>query len=65
MLRFIAPHLRVESVLELDAGRLDQLGLGALLLDVDCTLKNYLAEDVTPEVSAWMDELRAACIGSG
>ncbi len=63
MLRLIAPHLRVESVLELGAERLAELGLDALLLDVDCTLKNYLADDVTPDVSAWIEQLRSAGIG--
>ncbi len=63
MLRLIAPHLRIESVLELSVERLAELGLDSLLLDADCTLKNYLAEDVTPEVREWIEQLRAADIG--
>ncbi len=63
MLRFIAPHIRVENVRQLSLDWLRELGLDALLLDVDCTLKEYRAEEVTPEVAAWLGELRAAGIG--
>ena len=63
MLRFLLPHLRVDSVLDLDVDRLRGLGLNALLLDVDCTLKNYRSEDVGAEVAAWLETLRAARIG--
>ena len=57
MLRLIAPHLRLQSVRQLSLDRLRDLGLDALLLDVDCTLKRYRDEEVTPEVAAWLDEL--------
>ena len=55
MLRFIAPDLRLENVRQLSLDRLRRLGLDALLLDVDCTLKEYRAEEVTPEVAAWLE----------
>jgi HAD superfamily phosphatase (TIGR01668 family) len=57
------PHVRIESVTELSPARLRELGLDALLLDVDCTLKRYRAEEVTPEVAAWLEALRAAGVG--
>jgi len=63
MLPFVVPHLRVESVLDLGVDRLRDLGLDALLLDVDCTLKRYRTETVSAEVAAWLDALRAAEIG--
>ena len=63
MLRFIAPHVRVESVCQLSLERLRELGLEALLLDVDCTLKRYRDREVTPEVAAWLEELRSGGIG--
>ena len=63
MLRLIVPHLCVDSVLELGADRLRALGVDALLLDVDCTLKSYRSEDVSAEVAAWLEGLRAAGIG--
>jgi HAD superfamily phosphatase (TIGR01668 family) len=62
-LRFLVPHLRVESVRQLSLTRLRNLGLDALLLDVDCTLKRYGDDEVTPEVAAWLEELRAGGIG--
>ncbi len=63
MLRFLAPHVCVESVRQLSLNRLRNLGLDALLLDVDCTLKRYRDEEVTPGVAAWLDELRRGGIG--
>ena len=59
-LSFLIPRLRVESVLDLGVERLRGLGLDALLLDVDCTLKRYGQERPTPEVAAWLEGLRAA-----
>jgi len=63
MWRLFAPDLQVDSVLELDPPRLRSLGLDALLLDVDCTLKAYRSESVAPDVAAWLEELRGAGIG--
>lgn len=63
MLRFTIPDYRIDSVLELDVERLRTLGIDSLLLDVDCTLKNYRATEVRPEVAAWLESLRAAGIG--
>lgn len=54
------PRLCLESVLELRPPRLRQLGLDALLLDVDCTLKRYGFCPVEPEVVAWLAGLRSA-----
>ena len=63
MLRFIAPHFRVDRVVELTPERLRELRLESLLLDVDCTLKRYRDEELTPEVTAWLEGLRAANVG--
>ena len=63
MIPFLAPHLRIESVLELGLDRLRELQLDALLLDVDCTLKSYRSEIVGDEVAAWLGELRAGGVG--
>lgn len=60
MLRLVTPDLRLQSVLELDPPRLGQMGLDALLLDVDCTLKSYRAERPAPEVVEWLDRVRSA-----
>ncbi len=58
-----SPNLAVQSVLELSRERLSALGLDALLLDVDCTLKEYRSESIPPEIRVWLDELRAADFG--
>ena len=63
MLRFISPHLRVETVLELDVDRLRQLDIDSLLLDVDCTLKRYSDRSVSQDVGDWLEDLQAANIG--
>ncbi len=63
MFRLVTPDLRIESVLELDVERLRGAGLGALLLDVDGTLKNYRSDRPAPKVAAWLDGLRTAGIG--
>lgn len=63
MLRILSPHLRVESVLELDVERLREMELDALLLDVDCTLKSYRSDVPSAEVSTWLRGLQTAGIG--
>jgi len=63
MLRLTVPHLYVESVCELTPERLRELGIDALLLDVDCTLKRYRGQQVGDDVAAWIEELRARGFG--
>lgn len=57
---FFLPDEYLDSVTELTAERLAALGIRALLLDVDCTLKRYSETDVSPEVRAWLDALLAS-----
>jgi len=59
MLQFLTPHFRIDRVEELTPKRLREWGLSALLLDVDCTLKRYGRQEVSPEVAAWIEQLRA------
>jgi uncharacterized protein len=63
MLALVTPDLRVDSVLEIGLPLLQSMGVQSLLIDVDCTLKNYRAETARPEVLAWLAGLRAAGIG--
>jgi uncharacterized protein len=63
MFRLITPHYRVHRVEELTPERLEMWGLRTLLLDVDCTLTRYRRADVSPEVAAWIEQLRAAGVG--
>lgn len=60
--RWLTPRLCVDSVIELTTVRLRELGLDALLLDVDCTLKRYRETELRREVICWLDEIRAAGI---
>jgi uncharacterized protein len=60
MLRCLTPHLRVESVLDLTVQRLRDLGLEALLLDADCTLKRYGTASCAPDVEGWIQGLQEA-----
>lgn len=63
MLRLVVPDLRVESIQELSADRLRQMGVEAVLVDIDGTLKNYRAESLPPQAVAWLESLRSAGLG--
>ncbi|MGA2253343.1 MAG: YqeG family HAD IIIA-type phosphatase [Thermoguttaceae bacterium] len=63
MFGLLTPHYRIASVLELAPARLHKLGLESLLLDADCTLKRYWAEQCAPGVAQWLDTLRQAGFG--
>jgi uncharacterized protein len=62
MFRLFTPHYRVSTVTELTPERLQQWGLRALLLDVDCTLTRYRQGELSPQVTAWIEQLRLADI---
>lgn len=57
------PHLRVQAVAELTPERLVALGMDALLLDVDCTLKCYSERQCGPDVVTWIESVRDAGVG--
>lgn len=57
MLSLVTPHLQLESILELKIARLRSLSLQALLLDLDCTLKDYPANGFRQEVEEWVRSL--------
>ena len=57
LLRLFQPDLRVASVQELSLPRLRALGLDALLLDADCTIKRYRSHECVPEAAQWLAEL--------
>jgi len=63
MLRLLTPHYRVRRVWELTPARLQQWGLHALLLDVDCTLTRYRQGEALPEAVAWIEQVRLAGFG--
>jgi len=57
MLSLVTPHLQLESILELKIERLRSLGLDGLLLDLDCTLKDYPDNGFRREVMDWVQTL--------
>ena len=59
MFRFFAPSYHVHSVSELTPPRLAAMGLDALLVDADSTLKHYSSEECLPEAAAWLADLHA------
>lgn len=63
LLRLVTPHLCVESIRDLSAECLDRLGIKAMLLDVDCTLKRYRQEVPDESVVAWIRGLASQGIG--
>ena len=56
------PRYRAEHVTDLTAERLARLGIKALLLDVDCTLKRYTQPMPAQDVLDWLDAMRRAGI---
>jgi hypothetical protein len=63
MFRFFAPTYHVPSVGALTPSRLAAMGLEALLVDADCTLKRFTSEECTAEAAAWLAEIRGQGIG--
>ncbi|MHB9134513.1 MAG: YqeG family HAD IIIA-type phosphatase [Armatimonadota bacterium] len=54
------PHHTVRCVEELDCHALAARGIRGVMLDLDNTLTNYRCQRVTPEVEAWIEQLREA-----
>ena len=51
------PKFAVRNVLELEIDRLRSIGASAILLDVDCTLKEYEKQEPEPEILQWLKKL--------
>ncbi|MDR2762376.1 MAG: YqeG family HAD IIIA-type phosphatase [Planctomycetaceae bacterium] len=58
----LKPDIEVSGVIDLTIERLDSIGIKALLLDVDCTLKRYNSSEPLPDVIDWLTQLRSAGI---
>ena len=54
LLELLTPHLQVPSVLEIQVPLLQQHGVTGLLVDVDCTLKDYYADRFREEIVDWV-----------
>jgi hypothetical protein len=57
MLSFLTPHLQLPTVLDVKIDLLRSLGLEGLLLDLDCTLKDYYARGLHQDVIDWVTRL--------
>lgn len=53
-LRWFCPSSCVDSVTQIDADHLTDLGIRALLLDLDNTLVPWRSYDISPEVASWI-----------
>lgn len=58
----IFPHVYVQHVTQLDPEALRASGLDGLLLDIDCTLRDWDTAEFPADVLAWLDRVRAAGI---
>ena len=58
MLKVLTPHLQLGSVIDIDGDMLRALGVEGLLLDLDCTLKDYYVNEFRPEVESWVKQMR-------
>ncbi len=59
---FLYPLYHADRVTDLTAERLGRLGIRALLLDVDCTLKRYTQPLPEQDVLDWIESMRGAGI---
>ncbi|MDR1290825.1 MAG: YqeG family HAD IIIA-type phosphatase [Planctomycetaceae bacterium] len=63
MFSLLRPDIEVGSVVDVTEEKLRAAGVGALLLDVDCTLKRYGSVELLPGVVDWLVQMREAEIG--
>jgi HAD superfamily phosphatase (TIGR01668 family) len=54
------PHRMVDSVAEVQAADLMAQGIRGVILDLDNTLVLWHQEEMTAEITAWLEELKAA-----
>jgi HAD superfamily phosphatase (TIGR01668 family) len=59
----LLPHVYLSTATRLDADYLRSQGIDGLLLDIDGTLKDFLAPSIPPNVIAWLERLREHGIG--
>ncbi len=62
MLALIRPHLRFSGVCRISHTHLTSRNLNGLLLDVDCTLKDYYSSTFPDTVTTWIHKMQEAGI---
>src|SRR5438093_9903318 len=60
LLEHLTPDLQLDSVLDIQPEMLGGLGIGGLLLDLDCTLKDYYETSFRQEVLVWIEQMNRA-----
>jgi uncharacterized protein len=60
MLKLFCPHEELQSVTDLDCGKLAELGLRGLIFDLDNTLVKWKHDELAPEVLAKIAQLKAS-----
>lgn len=63
LLKLLTPHLQLGSVLEIQPQMLRALGVEGLLVDLDCTLKDYYADGFSTEIVAWVKQMQSEQVG--
>ncbi|MDR2757289.1 MAG: YqeG family HAD IIIA-type phosphatase [Planctomycetaceae bacterium] len=63
MFQCFQPDLYVEGVLDLTLECLQKYEIKSLLLDVDCTLKSYRSQNISPEILSWIERMKNKEIG--
>lgn len=58
----LQPDLELARATDLQPAQLRELGIEALLLDIDNTLVGWQRTDFTPEVLAWLESMKSAGI---
>lgn len=58
MLKILFPDFRFDSITQIHRNWLREQNIYNLLLDVDCTLKNYRSKMVEPDIAGWITRKR-------
>ena len=54
------PTIYRRHITDITAADLNAMGIRGLLLDVDNTLTTYGSQELSPEITAWLEEIKAA-----
>ena len=57
LLKFLTPHLQLDSVLDIQPDMLRALGVEGLLLDLDSTLMDYHGDGFRSQIVAWVEQM--------
>jgi len=58
MMHLLTPHLQLANVHEINGEMLRSLGVEGLLVDLDCTLKDYYETEIPDSMVAWVESIK-------